>query len=845
MEPLAVCLCLRYSNYYMKAVGAQKPKSSRLGRAKIASLLVLFVVGSVFSVITSLVQPITANALTAEQRQYCLDHFPPGTIITITLVVPNQITSTKSDPPQDWVDNTCSTVCKIAPGMEKISPVERVTSCDANAPLSIDASPVTIDAVKKGFGDSAVEASCGTERSNDPDWAACVKTMRNGVSSCIDEYVTNAPANAPEFPLVDTDWLVECMGRDGKLTPEQKKPLRAQFKKDAAEIAKNAKEAELKSQREDCEANDGTWIEDTEECGTKVTCTSSIQGVGYIVCPAMNFIAETSDWAYGFLASNFLSVNVGMVDGVKDSWAKFRDIANIAFVIALLIVIYSQITSVGISNYGIKKMLPKIVIAAILVNVSYDICRIAVDLSNILGYGIAKFFENNFGFTEELTTTDNSALGEVGEAFTMAAAWGLAAAGAIGVAIAVGVPVLLSAMLALGLIVLILLLRQALIILLIAIAPLAFVAYLLPNTEQWYKKWLKLFSTLLLLFPIVGLVFGASKLAANIMLRVGADQSATGQAGGITQMLAIGVLTVPFFVVPGLLKGSLNAIGGLGGKLSGWADKATGSASKNLKDKSLVGAYKKSWDRNQQIKRAQILGGTYKGKGLAGLSSRINSKLNASALTGKMGTDTARQAAQMANKLQVENVEAAKAQIDNANLNSKELAALARGETVKGINGKDASNRAAAVSTALDSGKYDIAKQGWDAAANGDKETQVAMAGAIARSQNRPAFIGQGALAKMRGDRKDGEKVADWDTTAREGVAAGAYSPEGIAKASKDELEEARRVSEGHAAAEGALKDAAIEADNHADIRKTIGKTRGTINRFKDGNFSPPPPPPP
>ena len=53
-----------------------------------------------------------------------------------------------------------------------------------------------------------------------------------------------------------------------------------------------------------------------------------------------------------------------------------------------LAIIISQLTGFGISNYGIKKMLPRLIIAAILVNLSIYICQIAVDLSNILGYGL-------------------------------------------------------------------------------------------------------------------------------------------------------------------------------------------------------------------------------------------------------------------------------------------------------------------------------------------------------------------------------------------------------------------------------------------------------------------------
>lgn len=58
------------------------------------------------------------------------------------------------------------------------------------------------------------------------------------------------------------------------------------------------------------------------------------------------------------------------------------------FIIAFLAIIVSQVTGMGINNYGIKKMLPRLVVAAIAVNVSYYICQLIVDLTNILGYEI-------------------------------------------------------------------------------------------------------------------------------------------------------------------------------------------------------------------------------------------------------------------------------------------------------------------------------------------------------------------------------------------------------------------------------------------------------------------------
>ncbi|MEO7904841.1 MAG: hypothetical protein ABIR91_03550, partial [Candidatus Saccharimonadales bacterium] len=116
----------------------------------------------------------------------------------------------------------------------------------------------------------------------------------------------------------------------------------------------------------------------------------AITGIGWLVCSVTNFLATGMDWVFDAL-SGFVEVQALSTDGnstMHRVWNIMRGFANVAFVIAFLIIIYSQLTSVGMSNYGIKKLLPRIIIAAILVNVSYWICAIAIDLSNILGYSL-------------------------------------------------------------------------------------------------------------------------------------------------------------------------------------------------------------------------------------------------------------------------------------------------------------------------------------------------------------------------------------------------------------------------------------------------------------------------
>ena len=346
----------------------------------------------------------------------------------------------------------------------------------------------------------------------------------------------------------------------------------------------------VKNENDACLYGFGTALASTPADGTtdaptandKPTC--GIQGIGWLVCPVMNFMAKLADEAYSFLASYFLTIDTKLISDPQTNaaWARFRDIANVAFVIALIFVVYSQVTSFGISSYGIKRMLPRIIVAALLVNVSFYICAVAVDLSNLLGYAIPQLFKS---IPIGAGLPDDGALATAGTALTWVGVVGVVIVGAIGIALAISVPVLIAALLAIGLIVLMLVARQALVILLIVISPLAFVAYLLPNTEQWFKKWYKMLFTLLMLFPVIGTVFGASQLAAGILANAGGG----GSSANVTKLIALAVEAIPFFVVPGLLKGSLSAAGAIGTKLQGAANKATGKVGSQVKNTSRLG----------------------------------------------------------------------------------------------------------------------------------------------------------------------------------------------------------------------------------------------------------------
>ena len=288
-----------------------------------------------------------------------------------------------------------------------------------------------------------------------------------------------------------------------------------------------------------------------------------IDGVGWIVCPVTTFLATGMDWVFDVI-SGFLRVRpLDTVEGntMLNVWMIMRNFANIAFVIAFLFIIYSQLTSFGLNNYGIKKIFPRLIIAAILVNVSYWICAIAIDISNILGYSLQNIFinmRNNLlggnGNSWDLVSWESvtgfilsggallgaTAIGAVTTLGTLAGSFSV-----VGVALLL-TPILVGALLTVLVVLFILAARQAIITLLVIISPLAFVAYLLPNTEKWFEKWRNLFMTMLILFPAFSLIFGGAQLAGILIIQNADDINVL--------LLGMAVQIAPLAITPLLFK---------------------------------------------------------------------------------------------------------------------------------------------------------------------------------------------------------------------------------------------------------------------------------------------------
>lgn len=327
----------------------------------------------------------------------------------------------------------------------------------------------------------------------------------------------------------------------------------------------------------DDDNNDG---EEEDEESSKVSCYDQVGSLGWIICPGAGLFGNVIDGAYDLL-TQIIEVNPLPTDNESPTyvvWEYFKDITNTIFIIFILVIVISQLTGFGINNYGIKKALPRIIISAILVNLSYIICTLAVDLSNILGNAFQDFFVNVQNIAIENGTISEVANGaSVGG--IVAAMLGIGTAGAvfagalvygsIGGVIWLLLPILLSGLIAVISAVVTMAARQALIYLLVMISPLAIIAYMLPNTDKWFKKWYQMLAQMLFFYPMFSILYGASQLAGLVIIT-----SATNWLGIV---LGIAVKVLPLFMSIPLMRMSKSVLGKISGGINRVAARPLGA----------------------------------------------------------------------------------------------------------------------------------------------------------------------------------------------------------------------------------------------------------------------------
>jgi hypothetical protein len=293
-----------------------------------------------------------------------------------------------------------------------------------------------------------------------------------------------------------------------------------------------------------------------------------------------------------FTSDNGTCTSGNACDAYYSAWASFRNIALGLMVIAVLVVITAQVIGMEILDaYTIRKVLPRLLIAALGITLSWQLMRFFVTLTNDLGYGIRYLIYHPFataGFDEIRIK-------------------GLGGGNGVGLGIIAGIGLgffdffgiltfAATAALAVFVAFLTLVLRQILITMLIILAPIAIVAYILPNTQRVYKVWWESFSKALFMFPIIVAMIASGRVFAMLAL--------TGPNGQnlLNQIIAFVAYFAPYMMIPLTFKLAGTAMGGMGNFINSRAQPAFGALSKRRSE----GGAKKRAAMNERFQQGDF-----------------------------------------------------------------------------------------------------------------------------------------------------------------------------------------------------------------------------------------------
>ena len=442
---------------------------------------------------------------------------------------------------------------------------------------------VTPDEVKKKAEEEKRNREIEEKRKKDNQVVPTAPTGRSSqpTTDKTQQDVRNNTANNDRIKCEEAYKKAKASGVDEKKLSELKQKCNYSPATNDSDWTKKNNEAKAAIEEIDKQTNEAK--KDKNSC--------DIEWVGWIVCPLTRASTGIVVGMYNFMQENFLNIksdqlfsNSGKGAEVYKNWSSFRDMANVFFVIMIAIIIFSQVTSMGISNYGIKKMLPKIIIYAILVNISWYIAVMAVDISNIAGSTIFNWLvKDGWQFSDAAKGTESPVESILTGTATNA---GLIVAAGVTAALVSGGTILLfmiSAAMALVTTLLILMIREAAVVVLVVISPLAFVMGLLPNTEGFLKKWMRFMKNMLIIYPICSLMVGGAIFVSNLLFNI-ADKPILKVMYGVLPILSL-------FAIIAIIKTILSVIDGLtGGNLRGTLGKMSGHINAAAQDSNWVKA---------------------------------------------------------------------------------------------------------------------------------------------------------------------------------------------------------------------------------------------------------------
>lgn len=305
-----------------------------------------------------------------------------------------------------------------------------------------------------------------------------------------------------------------------------------------------------------------------------------------VIKGVITFIEWLNDGIDDYLRTN-LSDYRGPDSGIREVWSSMLTIANILFVIAFLVMVIATALNLGIVDaYTVKKALPRLVIAAILANLSYSLILVVIDVTNVLGGAVRDIILQPVGGSDALRDAISAAQGSNASGLVgagTAAGVGFAISSMATGGIFVVIPILL--VVAFGVLVAwaVIMIRTILILLLVVLSPIAIAFWALPGLENLEKRWWKTLVQMLMVYPyIIGFIAAGQFVAILIAKRSG------GEAQGVGDSIAVlAAIILPYVLLPTVFKLATSTISNVTGMINnkgkGLIDRGSNAARERAK----------------------------------------------------------------------------------------------------------------------------------------------------------------------------------------------------------------------------------------------------------------------
>lgn len=336
----------------------------------------------------------------------------------------------------------------------------------------------------------------------------------------------------------------------------------------------------------------------TTAAGDSCALDSGGFSLAWFMCPllqAANDLVNGSSGHGGLLGmfEDQLSFNVsrdlGVVGGggnqVQTTWSLIKNIASAILVIIMLLMVFSQAISAGpFDAYTIRKILPRLVAAVILMQLSWYIVAFIVDLVDDIGNSLFDLLYAPFGGANQLDLGHLLSHANIGTGQAIIIDFvGLVGGIVLGLA---SLPTVLflafAAIVALFTALVVLIFRKIIIIFCLIFAPLAILAWILPGTQRYWKLWYDNFIKVLMMFPLIVGLIAAGHIFAYVV--------GTQGNGTFLNMIFIMVgVFGPLFVLPKTYKWGGQALSMAGGAIHSVGSRLQKSGEEPIK----------SWTRRQ------------------------------------------------------------------------------------------------------------------------------------------------------------------------------------------------------------------------------------------------------